>query len=124
MHRITNTSLFVTVLSTCLGLLVAGVPPQVAAQSVKAGVRYSTGALHSRLIVNTKADAQAPYQARKFAATNNSFFWLANSGKLAQPDVVSYQNTKALIESNRFVIVTHLPRAALADLPAKEPATS
>ena len=124
MHRISNTSLFVTVLSGCIGLLAVGVPPQIAARSVKDGVRYSTAALHSRLIVNVKADAQSPYQSGKLAATNTSYFSVETSRKLVQSPPPGYQNTKPLVENNQVLIVSNLPRAGLSDVLANEPAVS
>jgi hypothetical protein len=123
-NRITNTSLFVTLLSGCIGLLAVGVPPQMAARSVKDGVRYSTAALHSHLIVNVTADAHSPYQTGKLATANISYFSVANSRKLRQSQSPGYRNTRPLVENNQVLIVTNLPRAGLSDELAIEPAAS
>ncbi|MDT4966326.1 MAG: hypothetical protein QOJ64_1063 [Acidobacteriota bacterium] len=123
-NKIINTSLFVTVLSGCIGLLAVGVPPRMAVRSVKDGVRYSTAALHSHLIVNVTADTHSHYQAGKLAAANISYFSIANSRKLIQSQPLRYQSTKPLVERNQVLIVTNLPRADLSDVLANEPAVS
>lgn len=123
-HRSSNPSLFVTVLFGCLGLLVIGVSPDVAARTVSSGVRHTTEALHSRLIVNAKVSKQSTFQSHKRVTTKKSAVSLSNANNLADCEAVLYQNTRALIENTRVLLVTHLPRAALSDSPANEPAMS
>lgn len=78
----------------------------------------------SSLVVKTQTEQPSPAQAQKLAATYNSYFSLGSCRERGEPDQVLYENTKALVEDNRVVIVTHLARAALSDLLAKEPAVS
>ena len=140
-HR-TNTSLFVTVLSACLGLLIVGVPTQAEAKSAKeACSKKATPEIKalldehsfirplaefianvSKIISLRKYDH--PEQARKLTSTSNSYFSIGSGRERNQPTEVLYQNTKALVENNQVLIVTRLPRAGLADLLAKQPASS
>ena len=114
--RITNSSLFVTVLSACLGLVVVSVPVQALAQHLATMTDASLSA-KAKIEVSSISKIQQPSskQARKLAATRNSHFSLSNRREYNQPDRVLYRNTKALTNHNQVLIVTHLPRAALSE---------
>jgi hypothetical protein len=121
--RTTNSSLFVTVLSACLGLVVVSVPVQALAQHLATMTDASLSA-KAKIEVSSISKIQQPSskQARKLAATRNSHLSLSSRREYNQPDVILYRNTKALTNHNQVLIVTHLPRAALSELLAKKPA--
>ena len=65
----------------------------------------------------------SPQQARKLAAVSNSYFQIAACQPQGEPAEVFYQNTRALTDKNRILVVTRLPRAGLvAPLMAEQPA--
>jgi cytochrome c5 len=108
--RITNASLFVTVLSACLGLAMTGIHAQAhAQQGIKTAVNESQA-----LVTSVTAQHLSPQQARRFAATGNSYFQLAVCHAQGETAAPLYQNPKALTRKDRILVVTRLPRAALA----------
>jgi hypothetical protein len=114
--RITNASLFVTVLSACLGLVMTGVPVHVHTQP-----DIATAVNRSQALVGGAASQQlSPQQARKLAAVSNSYFQIAACQPAGEPAEVFYQNNKALTNLNRILVVTRLPRAGLPALPEAE----
>jgi hypothetical protein len=116
--RITNASLFVTVLSACLGLSMTGAPSQAYTQQ-GAGTAVSES---QALVFHAFSQPLSPQQVRKLAATNNSYFQIAVCQSQGEPEENFYQNTRALIDKNQLLVVTRLPRAALTTLPAEQPA--
>lgn len=110
-----------TVISACLGLVVVGVPAHAlvehlttttdAAQLVKKRLEDS---------IISKLKQPSSEQARQLAATHNPRSSAEIHYEHRQPDAILYQNTKALADNNQVLIVTHLPRAALSDLPAQK----
>ncbi len=113
--RITNASLFVTVLSACLGLSMTGASSQIQAQQ-GAAVNESQA-----LVFNAFSQHLSPQQVRKLAASNNSYFQVAICHTQGEPAEAVYQNTRALTDKNQLLVVTRLPRAALTRLPAEQP---
>ncbi|HEX8776395.1 MAG TPA: hypothetical protein VF735_22690 [Pyrinomonadaceae bacterium] len=111
--RITNASLFVTVLSACLGLVMTGVPAHAHTQPGLAAAVNRSQAL-------VAGAASQPQQARKLAAVSNSYFQIAACQPAGEPAEVFYQNNKALTNLNRLLVVTRLPRAGLAPPPTTE----
>ena len=113
--RITNASLFVTVLSACLGLAMTGVPAHAHTQQ---GI--ATAVNRSQALVAGAASQQlSPQQARKLAAASNPYFQMAACHVHVERVEVFYQNTRALSNKDQLLIVTRLPRAALATLLAE-----
>jgi hypothetical protein len=112
--RNTNTPLFITVLCACLGLLVVGAPAQGSARQAATEVaQYGTSAIHLRLA----ASAVSSLQVLKIDDR-----WLPDpAAREGQPEEILYQNTKALTDNNQVLLITHLPRAALSEQPAKPP---
>lgn len=116
--RITNASLFVTVLSACLGLSMTGASSYAhAQQGTSAAVNESQA-----LVFQAFSQHLSPQQVRKLAATNNSYFQIAVCQSQGEPEENFYKNTRALIDKNQLLGVTRLPRAALVSLPAEQPA--
>jgi hypothetical protein len=116
--RITNASLFVTVLSACLGLSMTG-----ASAHARAKPRASAAVNESQaLVFQAFSQHLSPQHVRKLAATNNSYFQIAVCHAQGEPPENFYKNTRALIDKNRLLVVTRLPRAWLVSLPAEQPA--
>jgi hypothetical protein len=115
--RITNASLFVTVLSACLGLSMTGVSAQTHAQH-RAGAAANES--HA-LVLKAFSYHLSPQQVRKLSATNSSYFQSAVCHAQGAPGEIFYQNSRALTDKNRLLVVTRLPRAALVSLPAEQP---
>lgn len=122
-----NTSLLLTVLSACLGLLIVGVPVQALAQSAREDVRCSDEApakieqlLNSKVFINPLAGFVA--DLGKLISIEKDD--LIGSGRERDESVkVFYQNSQALVRNNAVLIVTRLPRAGLSNLPAKQSAS-
>jgi hypothetical protein len=108
--RITNASLFVTVLSACLGLVMTGVPARAHAQQ---GIRTAVNESQA-LVTSVTAQHLSPQQARRFAATGNSYFQLAVCRAHGETARLFYQNPRALNDKDQVLVVTRLPRAGLA----------
>jgi hypothetical protein len=116
MHRarINNTTIFVTVLSACLGLVAAGLPPAQAHQAVSSNFNELAAASCARgsyqhslsRVLKLTAAAHSP-RSLPFAA-----------GRDPKPTEILYQNSEAPAGGTRFLIVTHLARASL-DTPAE-----
>ena len=116
--RITNASLFVTVLSACLGLSMTGVSAQTHSQQHDAGAAVNES--HALIINAFSQHHLSPQQVRKLAATNSSYFQINVCRAEGEPAEVCYQNSRALTDVNRLLVVTRLPRAALVSLPAEQ----
>lgn len=112
--RITNASLFVTVLSACLGLVMTGVPAHAHTQP---GIITAVNGSQA-LVAGAASQQLSPQQARKLAAVSNSYFQIAACQPQGEPAEVLYQNHRAFADVNRILVVTRLPRA---DLPAALP---
>ena len=113
--RNTNAPLSITVLCACLGLLITGAPAQVHARQAWAaaeGQHYVASSTRLRLA----ASAVSPLQVLKIDLP-----WLPDFAARAKalPETVLYQNSKALTDPTRVLLITHLPRAALSDLPGE-----
>jgi hypothetical protein len=78
----------------------------------------------SGLTVTAKHEHQLPQLAQKHAAVYNSYFSFGRCSADGEAKVILYQNTKALTENNQVLVVTRLPRAALAELLAAKPAAN
>jgi hypothetical protein len=109
-----NAPFSITVLCACLGLLITGVPAEVNARQATPEAVYHYVASSTRL--RLAASAVSNLQVLKVDAA-----WLPDFAAQAkgQPEVSLYQNTKALINTNQVLLITHLPRAALSEQPAK-----
>ena len=116
--RITNASLFVTVLSACLGLSMTGVSAQTHAQH---GAGASVTESHALVLKAFSQHHLSPQKIRKLAATNSSYLQIAVCHAEGEPAKIFYQNSRALTDKNRILVVTRLPRAALVSLPAGRP---
>jgi hypothetical protein len=113
--RNTNAPFSITVLCACLGLLVIGVPaPQVNARQAVTEMAYHYVASPSRL--RLAASVVSSLQVLKIDAA-----WLPDFAAQAkgQPEAILYQNSKALTDPHQVLLITHLPRAALSEQPAK-----
>jgi hypothetical protein len=112
--RNTNTPLFITVLCACLGLLMVGVPPaQGSARQTATEVgQYVASSTRLRLAASVVSSLRVLKIDDR---------WLPDSATQAegQPTEILYQNTKPLTNNNQVLLITHLPRAALSDTPAK-----
>ncbi|HEX8137251.1 MAG TPA: hypothetical protein VF544_06645 [Pyrinomonadaceae bacterium] len=108
--RITSASLFVTVLSACLGLAMAGLP--MAHAHTQEGIRTAVSKSQA-LAVGATVQQLSPQQARKLAAVSNSYFQVADCHLSSDEAAPVYENSRALISKNRLLVVTRLPRAAL-----------
>jgi hypothetical protein len=107
--RITNASLFVTVLSACLGLLMTGVPSQAQTQ------RGANSAFNQSqaLVAGVAVRPLSSQQVLKLAAACNSYFRIAVCQAHSEPSAILYQNSRALADRNQLLVVTRLPRAGL-----------
>jgi len=121
-----NTSLFVTVLSACLGLLIIGVPAQ-AQTGLATDITWQSKApavvkslLNRQPFISPLAGFVV--QVEKLAAIYNAHFSFDSCPERGEPEAIFYQNTRALSENNQVLVVTRLPRAALSVLLAKRPA--
>jgi len=109
--RINNAPLFVTVLSACLGLMVAGAsyPAHRTAASVLSEIGQLTGAQYSynrasNQSMKRKVPASASFLLPRAAESEN------------QKQEVLYRNANPLRAGNSILIVTRMPRASL-DVP-------
>jgi hypothetical protein len=117
--RNTNAPLFITVLCACLGLLTAGVPAEASARQAPAEAAYHYVASSAQL--RLAASAVTTIKVRKVDDR-----WLADFDRQTkgQLDPNLYQNSKALTDTHQVLLVTHLPRAALSEHPAKSQTAS
>jgi hypothetical protein len=117
-----NTSLVVTVISACLGLVVVGVPAHTLAEHL-ATTTDAAQLVKKRLedSIISKLKQPLPKQARQLPATHNPQIPAGIHYEHRPPAVILYHNTKALADNNQVLIVTHLPRAALSELLARKP---
>ena len=120
-----NTSLLLTVIA-CLGLLIVGVPVQAIAQSAREDVRcYGEAPARIEQLLNSKVfiSPLAGFVADLGKLISTEKHDPVGSGRERAASVrIFYQNSEALIENNEVLIVTHLPRAGLSDLPTKRSA--
>ena len=114
--RNTNAPLSITVLCACLGLLIIGVPAHTNAHQAVTEVthHYGVSPIRLSLAVSTVSSLHALKVDGR---------WLPDAAVQAkgQPEVILYQNTKALSDKPEVFLITHLPRAALSEQPAKPP---
>lgn len=110
--RITNASLFVKALSACLGLLMTGLP----AAHAHTRQEIATAVSESQALAAATVSSQQlwPQQAYKLAAVSNSYSQVAACYLHREPAGPLYQNSRALVDKNQLLVVTHLPRAALS----------
>lgn len=116
--RITNASLFLTVLSACLGLSMTGASAQTHAQQQQ-GAGSAVTESHAFVLKAFSQHHLSQQQVRKLAAANSSYFQLNVCHAEGEPAAVFYQNSRALTDKNQLLVVTRLPRAALVSLPAE-----
>lgn len=109
--RITNASLFVTVLSACLGLVSTGAPSAQA--HARTGMTAMVNESQALIATATAAGQLSPQQTLKLAATSNSFFHLDICRAQCGGEENLYRNSRALTGKYRLLVVTRLPRAAL-----------
>ncbi|HVG34138.1 MAG TPA: hypothetical protein VM911_13700 [Pyrinomonadaceae bacterium] len=110
--RTTNASLFVTVLSACLGLVATGVPAAYA-HAPHEGALAAVNRSQALIAGVTAAGQLSPQRTLKLAATSNSFFHLDICQSQLEPEENLYQNSRALIDKHPHLVVTRLPRAGL-----------
>ncbi|HEV7844365.1 MAG TPA: hypothetical protein VGO69_11760 [Pyrinomonadaceae bacterium] len=110
--RINNATVFVTVLSACLGLVVAGASSQAhqTASSVLSGITSATNA-------NLSYSRSASQSLKRTAAYTSHSLLFASRSEHKAPKVL-YKNTNPLTASHHILVVTHMPRASLDSLPA------
>jgi hypothetical protein len=110
--RINNTTVFVTVLGACLGLVVAGAssPAHQTAASVLSEIASATSAnLSYRHSSNQALQLTAVYHAAALPFALDSEKGAAT---------VLYQNTNPSVPGRRILVVTRLARASLDGIPA------
>jgi ABC-type phosphate transport system substrate-binding protein len=111
--RINNATLFVTVLSACLGLVAAGASSQVnqTASSVLSEITSATSANLSY--------SRSSNQGLKLAAAYTSRLLPFAAQSAQKAPKVLYKNRPALTASHQILVVTRRsPRASLDNLPA------
>lgn len=109
-----------TVVSACLGLLMAGVPAAVQAHQV---ITVSPDGLHSGVEATVYSSIKASKsQTRKRSATSTLPFLAFASRNSFQSTQLRYVNDTAFINRNQLILVTRLPRAGLPALSAEQPA--
>ena len=113
---IKNGPLFVTVLSACL--LVAGAAHQAQAQGAGAIDQSKITAEDSSKCRNAQ---QPSKKSEESAATCPSYFSHGARVITHEPQIIFYENTRALVGNNQILIVSRLPRAGLDGLLAFEP---
>src|ERR1044072_5412084 len=98
--RITNASLFVTVLSACLGLVSTGAP------SAHAQAQPGTTVVNrsQALIAGATVLQLAPQRTLTLDATSNSFFQLDICRAQCGGEENLYRNSRALTDKDRRVV--------------------
>ncbi|MCA1557149.1 MAG: hypothetical protein LC731_01260 [Acidobacteria bacterium] len=110
--RINNATLFVTVLSACLGLVAAG---------ASSHARPSASCALSEITSATSANLQygcASVQAHKRAPVYMSRTPLVAFHSAAEAPQVLYKNRNPLTSRSQILVVTRMPRASIEALPA------
>ena len=110
--RIKNATLFVAVLSACLGLVAAGASSHArqTASTVLSEIAYPSGASVSYRRAARKAlKLTARYNSPAFSFAAQS----ENSGA-----TILYRNPNPLTAANHILVVTSLPRASIEDATA------
>jgi hypothetical protein len=110
--RITNASLFVTVLSACLGLVTTGVPAAYA-HTQQDGALTAVNRSQALIATASAAGQLTPQRTLKLVATSNSYFRLNICRALCEPQQNLYQNSRAITDRHPCLVVTRLPRAGL-----------
>ena len=72
------------------------------------------------LVSGSPSQQLSPQQARKLAASSNSYFQIAACHIRLEPAEVFYHNTLALSGTDQLFVVTRLPRAGLPALLAEQ----
>ena len=110
--RINNTTLFVTVLGACLGLVAAGASSQArqTASSVLSEIAYRSSA--------TISYRRASNKSLKRTAVYNSPSWSFAAQSEYRAAAILYRNPNPLTASNHILVVTSLARASLDDATA------
>lgn len=112
-NRANNATLFLTVLSACMGLLMTGAPAY--AQAQRAAFAGQTKS-HAKAGVAKSSDSIKPVVAELLGRTvllPPVINVISDTGEHVVAQEVCYQNTIALTGNHRVLIVTRLPRAAL-----------
>lgn len=116
--RITNASLFVTVLSACLGLVTTGVPAAYA-HTQQDGALAAVNRSQALIATASAAGQLTPQRTLKLAAASNSYFQLDICRAQIAPQENLYKNSRALTDNHPLLVVTRLPRAGLTSLLAE-----
>jgi hypothetical protein len=103
----------ITILCACLGLLVAGVPAEANTRRAAAEIAHYRA---SSIRLGLAASVVSSLPALKIDDR-----WLPASAAptKGQPEVISYQNNKALTGIAQVLLITCLPRASLSDQPCE-----
>lgn len=108
--RINNATVFVTILSACLGLVAAGASSQASqtASSVLSEIacRSSAGLSYGHA---------SNQRAVSFTAIYNSPSWSFAAQSENRGATILYRNANPLTASNHILVITSLPRASLDD---------
>jgi len=110
--RITNATLFLTVLSACLGLVATGVPTAYA-HAPQEGALAAVNRSQALIATASAAGQLTPQRTLKLAATSNSYFLLDICQSQIEPKENLYRNSRALTNKHPHMVVTRLPRAGL-----------
>ena len=110
--RLNNATVFVTVLSACLGLLVIGATSQ--AHGTASSVLNELASAASANLSYSHSSNQGLKLAAAFSSSHLDFA-VKHETVLAQP---LYKNTRALTDRNRTLVITHMPRASLDSVSA------
>jgi hypothetical protein len=106
--RNTNTTLFITVLCACLGLLTISVPAEARTrQAADVSVHYGAAGIHLRLAASAVSSLQALKTEDR---------WLPDSAAPAECSgkAKRYPDSTVHTEINQILLVTHLARAGLS----------
>ena len=110
--RVNNATVFVTVLSACLGLLVIGATSQ--AHGTASSVLNELASAASANLSYSHSSSQGLKLAAAFGSSPQPF---VVKGETEQAQTL-YKNTRALTDRNQILIVTHMPRASLDSMSA------
>jgi hypothetical protein len=112
--RITNGSLFVTVLSACLGLVTTGAPAAYA-HTQQDGALAAVNRSQALIVTASAAGQLTPQRTLKLAAASNSYFQIDICRAQGGGEENLYKNSRALTDKHLCLVVTRLPRAGLID---------
>jgi hypothetical protein len=109
-RRINNATLFVTVLSACLGLVAAG---------ASSHAHQTTSSVLSEIASRSGATVSYRYGAKQVLKLRSLYNSPARSfASQSETGAVLYRNTNPLTATSRILVVTRMPRASLEALPA------